>query len=282
MGSRTQIYIHWDVNDQEGFIARYFQCSAHDIGLVSRATALVKHLSDIVENIPSSLNYEHKRLVALCETYFEAKRLAVSSDILLEAQAEHYKDLGLIFNQDNNNGQLFIELTEEGISYAFRYLTPEVDNVPFNAEQYLSMEFLDEEEQTNDWQHRLVQEGEFDLLKSTMENLQILNETAMVMTKEELAEFLARDYSKFLDCPIYRDGKKDDSSPYSIILPVRVSYDDIRAALEKNCGQNASIVNIGKVANWLRENDRLVKAIKSDIADRLDAIVCDLIYEGKI
>lgn len=287
MGQRTQIFIHWKVEDQEGFIARYLPWGAHDIGLVSRAAQVVNALRERVDEYPNLMNEERARLIQLCDADFDTRSVYVSSDLLEEMDAEgleHHENM--VLSHDNNNGQLLIDVDGSAIRYAFIY--PWADEVTvMDADAYLNSELAsldDADEPLADWSERLLQDEWEDgpaTVEYTKKNIDELHDEAELMTQEDLKVFLNRDYSKFLESPVYNKDKPVNVWPHSIIRPVPVTYQDVYDALNANLGEKSRRIATGDIIGLIADAG-LRATLLSSLKDDLDNIVCDLIYEGKI
>lgn len=108
----------------------------------------------------------------------------MSTDIIEEIKEFFDGDLYYLFHQDNNDGQLLIDVTDNGIKYGF---IPYCDaSVPLTADEYMKWdkprEFIDEE-----------------TITYTKENIRAINENAELMSAEDLKDFLNADYSYLLD-----------------------------------------------------------------------------------
>ena len=198
MGQRSQIYIKWNVSDnnkkREGFIARYFQWNYGE-RMLSRARGIIEHL-EYYRKYPFTFNntWNKKKLAMIAQTNFDMRDIAATTDICKE-----YEEYGegcafedfVFYAQDNNDGQLFIDVTDEGIKYAlamewangYKAISPE--------------EYMTDEACGNDWR-KAAKEQEY--LDYTEDNIKYITENATLMTDEEIANFIA-DAER-----IYRSG----------------------------------------------------------------------------
>lgn len=287
MGQRTQIFIHWKVKDQEGFIARYFSWDAHNVGMISRAAQVVNALRERVNKYPNLMNEAHDSLIRLCDVNFDTRSVHVSSDLLEEMTTEGCASgKNMVLDHDNNNGQLLIDVDGAAIRYAFIY--PWADEVAvMDADAYLNRELAssdDADEATMDWSECLLQEEWEDgaaTVEYTRENIAELHDKAELMSQEDLKAFLGRDYFKFLESPVYNKDKPVNVWPHSIIRPVPVTYQDVCDALNANLGEKSRRIATGDIMGLIADAG-LRAALLSSLKDDLDNIVCDLIYEGKI
>lgn len=201
MGQRSQIYISYDVTDHrgaraEGFIARYYNWNFGE-RMVSRARYAIEHLKERLDRensagikkasffFPSELD----KLVRICDTNFDMKDVCISTDILAEIKEQFEGDMSYLFDQPNNNGQLLIRVTDEGIRYCFLLDDGEALSVRAYAHHEAADTTWDEE-----------------TTPYTEDNIKAINEMAEIMSQDEAAAFFAADYSKFLDRRIIIDG----------------------------------------------------------------------------
>lgn len=118
MGQRSQIYIRWHVTDShgrchEGLIARYFGWN-YGIRMISRAKSILKEIQDEFLDYPylfSDPSYI-KKLKRYCDVNFDMQSIEMSSDIIEEVKEQFPDNTRFLFEQDNNNGQLFIDVSE--------------------------------------------------------------------------------------------------------------------------------------------------------------------------
>ncbi len=195
MGQRSQIYIHFNVGDNEGMVARYFQWNYGE-RMISRARSIMELLKD------QYLEYKHTfgseeyilKLNRFCDVNFDMRDMAVSTDILEECRNFHGNfDADSVFGQDNNDGQLLIDVTDDGIKYCFidYFTNPE----PMNAEQY--MKWNTESEVRPDW-HEPDKYTDNETIDYTERNIAFIDTVAELMTEQEVREFLDRDYNLLL------------------------------------------------------------------------------------
>lgn len=149
MGQRSQIYIRYNVNyvvgektknpricNYKGMIARYFGWNFGE-RMISRARYALEEIQDEFTKYKYCWGLEEKleKLKRFCETNFDMKDIAFSSDIIKEVAEEWDGNLEYLFDQDNNDGQLFIDVTDDGIKYCFMKFYNEGE--PMDGEQYM-------------------------------------------------------------------------------------------------------------------------------------------------
>lgn len=156
MGQRSQIYIRFNVNHKnkhsthnfKGLIARDFGWNYGE-RMVSRARYIIEHIHFGYMKYKWNFNDAEKleKLKRICEVNFDMKDIVFSSDIIKDVAEYMDGDLEYLFNQANNDGQLFIDVTDDGIKYCFMKFYNEGD--PMDAEQY--MKWNCENESHSDW-----------------------------------------------------------------------------------------------------------------------------------
>ncbi|MDE6833873.1 MAG: hypothetical protein K2J39_06495 [Ruminococcus sp.] len=186
MGQRSQIYIHFNVSGNEGMIARYFQWN-YGKHMVSRARSIMEFLENQYKGNPFMFQGTENitRLNRFCDIDFDMRNMDISVDILEYCKSNGIFDTESIFGQPNNDGQLLIDVTDNGIRYCFiEYYT---DPNPMNAEQYMKWntecETYPDRHEPDDYKER---------------NIAFIDAVAELMTEQEVREFLDRDYSLLL------------------------------------------------------------------------------------
>ena len=194
MGQRSQIYIR--ITDNAGnitFIARYFQWNYAE-KMISRARYIMEWLKGYADYFTNK-DYsfcrarETERLISVINTNFDYKDVTLSTDLLKEAEEAETdgNDFnGWLFNADNNDGRLFIDVTAESkIKYCLLDDYNDTDNI-MDAEAYIQWE-------TKGWADEDKNDPEILALNS--QNFDYIKENAQLMTKAEIEEFLSYDYS---------------------------------------------------------------------------------------
>lgn len=195
MGQRSQIYIRYNVTDDygknyKGLIARYFQWNYGE-RMVSRARYIIEEIKDEFMEYKFLFgdSWKIKKLEHYCDVNFDMKDITLSSDIIKEVEEDCNGDTSYLFGQDNNDGQLFIDVTNDGIKYCFmRYYN---EGEPMDAEQY--MKWNCEREDHPDW-HTPYKYMNEKTIQYTEENIKTIGKIATAMTAEEIEEFVNADY----------------------------------------------------------------------------------------
>ena len=206
MGQRSQIYIRYNVNYEQcsgvynykGLIARYFGWNYGE-RMVSRARYIIEYIHDNYMKYKWTFgNSEYlEKLKWICNTNFDMKDIVFSSDIIKEVMEDFDGDTDYLFNQDNNDGQLFIDVTDDGIKYCFMEFYNEGE--PMDSDQY--MKWNCEHEAHPNW-HIPYEYMDKETIDYTEENIKAINEMATVMTTEEIKAFEEDDYS-YMFAPLF-------------------------------------------------------------------------------
>ena len=211
MGQRSQIYIRYNVNyvsgaatknptthNYKGLIARYFGWNYGE-RMVSRARYIIEEIQNEFMKYKWFFGDAEKleKLKRICEVNFDMKDIVFSSDIIKEVMEDFDGDMEYLFDQDNNDGQLFIDVTDDGIKYCFMEFYNEGD--PMDAEQY--MKWNCEHETHPDW-HIPYEYMDKETINYTEENIKEINEMATLMTTEEIKAFVEDDYS-YMFAPLF-------------------------------------------------------------------------------
>ena len=131
MGQRSEIYILIDTHKAKKFYALYYQWNYGE-RMISRAAHLLEWLKCHKEYI----GYETDHVTRIADTNFDMVDVVDHGDILKwyeeDNLGESWQDF--VFNQDNNDGKLFIWLTDEDLKYC---LTDDANN-PLSAGEYIA------------------------------------------------------------------------------------------------------------------------------------------------
>ena len=207
MGQRSQIYIRYNINyirgsatsnpiteNYRGLIARYYQWNYGE-RMISRARSIIEAIkSEFMEyGFMWRQNCYLEKLNRICDVNFDMRDIVMSTDIIKEIAEEWGCDCGYIFNQDNNDGQLLIDVTENGIKYCFIPFYNEIEVM--NGRDYLvwnSQGCYDEHMWTETEAPKGIDE---ETKEYTLANIDYISGNAELMTKEEAEEFINADYS---------------------------------------------------------------------------------------
>lgn len=206
MGQRSQIYIRYNVNYEQcsgvynykGLIARYFGWNYGE-RMVSRARYIIEYIHDNYMKYKWTFGNSEclEKLKWICNTNFDMKDIVFSSDIIKEVAEDMDGDMEYLFNQDNNDGQLFIDITDAGIKYCFMKYYNEGE--PMNGENY--MKWNCENKDRPDW-HIPYEYMNKKTISYTERNIKKIDKIATLMTPEEIKSFVEDDYS-YLFAPLF-------------------------------------------------------------------------------
>lgn len=201
MGQRSQIYIRYnsDYNKQidrfakQYLVARYFQWNYAE-RMASRARGLIEWIIDHAQY----REYEFHKLPRVAEINWDMRDVVDTRDIVadfIEGMESYYKDKNIndiIFNDDNNDGKLLIDVLDDGkVKYAFL----DYDNKLLgDAEAYMNWD-------RKSWYDKTSPYYEKDCVEYTERNIEFIRENAILMTEEEVEEYLNADYSFLLPVP---------------------------------------------------------------------------------
>ena len=196
MGERTQIFVRYeDFSGHKMLAARYFQYNS-DASMVSRA----KGILDWIKRFDPKLR--PKTLIRIIDTDFDTMDCQISADLIKEYDEDmdnvHSLNYTIFKAMDNQDGKLFVDvLPDKTVKYAF---TDSEGMQIFTATQY--MEWDCGKNWQNEWQEQLYLKNKVDTLLSNIDTID--NGNAVLMTEEELQEFIECNYEHLLkNVPFY-------------------------------------------------------------------------------
>ena len=185
---RSQIYVGYSV-EKKRLIARYFGWNYGE-RMISRARWGIEYIANHMSE-EGYLYYNYFEMIPkVLEVNFDMHDILKTTNIL-----EEYKEFGrgcsfndYVFNYHSNNGKLLIDICEGGvIKYAFLDNEVNLDNI-MDGEAYMCWDKDDK-----DWRNNNYYFPE-EYIKATEENIKAISQKAILMTKEEVEEFINRDY----------------------------------------------------------------------------------------
>lgn len=209
MGQRSQIYIRYNVNyvsgsktcnpttsNFHGLIARYYQWNFGE-RMISRARGIIEAIKEEYMEYGFLWGESHsiEKLRRLCDVNFDMRDIVMSDDILAEVAEYWGGDTSYIFNQDNNDGQLLIDVTDNGIKYCF--IDGTGDTTPMDGDAYMRWQVNDEDNLDADWRVP-VKHRPKSVINYTDKNIKKIGKMARLMTKAEVEEFVNADYSAYI------------------------------------------------------------------------------------
>lgn len=196
MGQRSQIYVR--INGKL-VVAQYYGWNYGE-RMISRAKGILEWLEEYRKggwmhfftsgNMPSYA----EQLRRVCDINFDMRDYQISADIIKEWREEFPEEPfnRYVFDeQDNNDGQLFIDVQGDTIKYCFTKWT--MRNKAMNGGQYMAWDY--DGCMVRNWTiptEYLPQEA-IDLCR---ENIKYIKEHAKLMTVDELREFVNADYEQ--------------------------------------------------------------------------------------
>lgn len=196
MGERTQIFVRYeDFSGRKILAARYFQYNS-DASMVSRA----KGILDWIKRFDPKLR--PKTLIRIIDTDFDAMDCQISADLIKEYDEDmdnvHSLNYTIFKAMDNQDGKLFIDvLPDKTVKYVF---TDSEGMQIFTAAQYIEWDCG--KNWQNEWQEQLYLKNKVDTLLSNIDTID--NGDAVLMTEEELQEFIECNYEHLLEnIPFY-------------------------------------------------------------------------------
>lgn len=189
MGQRSQIYIRYNIGETKGLIARYYQWN-YEERMISRARGIIEALKSNYWNFGEE-NIE--KLCRICDVNFDMRDIMLSVDIIDEVTDFYDGDYKNIFNQDNNDGQLLIDVTESGVKYCF---IPRYDNIEaLDGRHYLIWDTRHSYPHYRWTEEDPPKKMDEATIRYTLNNVAYIDRNATLMTKEEAEEFVNADYS---------------------------------------------------------------------------------------
>lgn len=187
MGQRSQIYVRYN---KKLVVANYYQWNYAE-RMVSRARYGIEYIKDNFIEYKSFVfdhPYYMKQLSRIFDVNFDMKDVQISTNIIEEWKEQFFDDNfnDIIFRQQHNNdGRLFVDILEDGtIKYAFLDSVCDTENI-MSAAQYMDWD-------SENWKESEYIENEQKVFCKN--NLKSIEEMAVLMTKEEVEDFMNHDY----------------------------------------------------------------------------------------
>lgn len=186
MGQRSQIYVRYYKDGKWYLTARYYQWNYGE-RMISRCRYTLEWIKEYME-WDWHLTTDTRKLKHIMDTNFDMKDVVLGCDIT-EEWKEYFPDddfNDIVFRgQDNNDGQLYIEIKDGIIKYAFlAYSECNTDRI-MSAAKYMNWD-------SKGWRKSPYIDDE---QKSLCEaNLKEIKKLARLITKEELDDFINYHY----------------------------------------------------------------------------------------
>lgn len=194
MGQRSQIYVRYK---DRLVVANYYQWNYGE-RMISRARWGLEWINDYTERGVRDFIFKSEeylnRLRRVFDVNFDMHDVASHCDIVKEWE-DQFSDApfnDVVFNwQDNNDGQLFIDLQDGKLYYCFRDMR---ENRIMDAAEYMDWD-------CSYWDSRSEHNPAFDSdylseeeIKTCENNIKAIMEMAELMTAEQLEDFIHGDY----------------------------------------------------------------------------------------
>lgn len=188
MGQRSQIYVRYN---KKLVVTNYYQWNYGE-RMISRARYGIEYIrKSYLEHRGWIFNNESdmEKLRRIFDVNFDMKDIVMSWNIIEEWKEQFSEDKNFnnyVFKlQDNNDGKLFVDILDDGtMEYAFLDCTCDTEHI-MSASQYMT------------WDHKDWRKSKYitDEQKSFCEdNLKKIEEMAVLMTQEEIENFINYDY----------------------------------------------------------------------------------------
>lgn len=202
MGQRSQIYLRYNIEYQDkqykGLIARYYPWNYGE-RMISRARSIIEYIKDKYLEYPYHFTHQDgiEQLIKYCDINFDIRDIVASMDIIKQVMNSSDPDDYEIFDQDNNDGQLYIDVVNDRIKYCF--LKSCQDFNPMNGEEYMKWDC--ECDEYPNW-HIPNKYMKRDTIHYTEDNIAEIDSMAELMTQDEIEDFIGEDYS-YLFAPMF-------------------------------------------------------------------------------
>lgn len=229
MGQRSQIYVRETVGDTVNLVARYYGWNFGS-RMVSRCRYTLEWLKDhskeneiTGKRYPLLINPDaYKKLEKIMDTNFDFHNVVLGQNIIDEYYEQYPEDdfnASIFFAQDNNDGKLLIDIKDGVLKYAF--LNQDADsNHIMDTEEYMAWNYS----HYKNWKEVEYLRSEVDEVAFCEANFPEIKKLAILMTKEEVDEFLSFDYKNVISKP-YKTVEREKSYEQlkSLILEINNS-----------------------------------------------------------
>lgn len=181
MGQRSQIYVRYTKDGKHYLTARYFQWNYGE-RMISRC----RYSLEWIEKTISADWYftkEKTKLERILDVNFDMVDVQLGYDIVKEflEYGDDYSFIDYIFKmQDNNDGKLFIDISDGQLKYCFLDYDCNTENImdaagymAWNSENWEQSKYIDDEQK-----------------ERCRENLKVIGKIAELMTTEEAEDFI--------------------------------------------------------------------------------------------
>ena len=204
MGQRSQIYVRYPIKEKKngetveiskGLIANYYQWNYGE-RMISRARAGINMLLSVLKYSDWYFKVYKEKIRRYFDVNFDMRDIVMSDDILKEWSEDTW-DCGfadfVFFGQDNNDGKLLLDVTDDGIKYAFLDDRCSLEHI-MNAREY--MDWQQHYDYEHKWDEKPTEYFDADTVQTCLDNITEIMNNATLMTREEVEDFIHYDYEE--------------------------------------------------------------------------------------
>ena len=181
MGQRSQIYVRYTKDGKHYLTARYFGWNYGE-RMISRCRYSLEWIKEMARH-DYLFRYEKTKLERILEVNFDMVDAQITCDIIKEflEYGDDYLFVDYVFKmQDNNDGKLFIDVSDGCLKYCFLDDDCNTENImdaagymAWNSENWEQSKYIDDEQK-----------------ERCRENLKVIGKIAELMTTEEAEDFI--------------------------------------------------------------------------------------------
>lgn len=187
MGQRSQIYVRYTKDGKHYLTARYFQWNYSE-RMISRCRYSLEWIKKAI-NADWYFTREKTRLEHVLDVNFDMIDVQLGCDIVKEflEYGDDYSFTDYVFKmQDNNDGKLFIDISDGQLKYCFLDYDCNTENImdaagymAWNSENWEQGEYIDDKQK-----------------EKCRDNIKVIGEIAEFMTTEEAENFINCTYEE--------------------------------------------------------------------------------------
>ena len=181
MGQRSQIYVRYTKVGKHYLTARYFQWNYSE-RMISRCRYSLEWIKKAI-NADWYFTRKKTRLERVLDVNFDMIDVQLGCDIVKEflEYGDDYSFNDYVFKmQDNNDGKLFIDISDGQLKYCFLDCDCNTENImdaagymAWNSENWEQSEYIDDEQK-----------------ELCRDNIKVIGEIAELMSAEEVEDFI--------------------------------------------------------------------------------------------
>lgn len=221
MGQRSQIYVKVNTINKDGTVDTHLTATYYQWNYKERMVSRARYITDWVRTHVEYWNYDKEKLKTFMKANIDMEDVVDTTDILEETIGWLDYDVPtkgfnseIFHNQDNNDGQFFLEVTYDDrndsiVDCKYAFVTFPGSDTVIDVYDYLSG-YADKGERkdksSKDFFMQVagdifsyeIQRGDFDAISTAWDNAEELSKMAELMTREELMSFVEFDYTEQL------------------------------------------------------------------------------------